>query len=178
MLRDSTRRKIHFGTPNALLVEDCPRLQKTIGRQLSLLGFHVDSAHHYDAAICHLMRFKPELICVDVGLPVKSGHELCEAIRGPLGLVSVPILVMSDSGHAQDMAFAEAAGGSAFLCKPFSNRQLAECVGWLLDPMPGVRLPAHELAWPLVPLGLGLGDDLRRALRLTASGAQLATAGP
>ena len=45
----------------------------------------------------------------------------------------LPILVTSESGQPEDMAYAEAAGGNAFLHKPFSMRDLARCVQSLLE---------------------------------------------
>jgi two-component system OmpR family response regulator len=67
-------------------------------------------------------------VCIDLELPTQSGYELCEYIRGPLGLTRVPILVTSDSGLPKDMANAEEVGANAFLKKPFSMRQLAAYV--------------------------------------------------
>jgi DNA-binding response OmpR family regulator len=70
---------------------------------------------------------------VDVGLPTRSGYELCEYIRGTLGLTQVPILVTSDSGYPEDMAHAEQAGANAFLTKPFSMHQLSHNVAAMLE---------------------------------------------
>jgi two-component system chemotaxis response regulator CheY len=89
-------------------------------------------ANHYDAAVCHLAVGEPHVICIDVGLPNKSGYELCEHIRGSLRFVGLPILMTSDHGDPGDMAYAENAGANAFLHKPFSMLQLAHCIESLL----------------------------------------------
>jgi CheY-like chemotaxis protein len=146
----------------ALVVEDDPRLQKSMRKQLTRGGFSVLSAYHYDAAICHLALHKPHVVCIDVGLPSKSGYELCEYIRGPLGLKRVPIIMTSENGHSEDMAFAEAAGGNAFLRKPFSNLQLAHCVASLLDRTSSSVPPVHELA-RFAPNAIPVGN-LREAV--------------
>ncbi|MGH7298385.1 MAG: response regulator, partial [Polyangiaceae bacterium] len=65
-------------------------------------------------------------------LPTRSGYELCEYIRGPLGLAHVAILVTSHSSLAKDMANAEEAGANAFLQKPFTMHQLTRYVDALL----------------------------------------------
>jgi two-component system chemotaxis response regulator CheY len=69
----------------ALIVEDDPHLQKAMSRELERMSFHVLAANHYDAAVRHLQGCEPHVVCVDVGLPNKSGYELCEHIRGSLG---------------------------------------------------------------------------------------------
>jgi DNA-binding response OmpR family regulator len=161
----------------ALVVEDDPKLQNAMSAQLRQMGLHVLVASHYDAALCHLGVGEPQVICIDVGLPNKSGYELCEHIRGPLRLMGLPILMTGDHGGPGEMAYAEDAGANAFLPKPFSMSQLAQCIESLLDviavpeptrfelPAPGVgsiqaatrgharalaiRPPTPDAFWPL-----------------------------
>lgn len=116
----------------ALIVEDDPVLQDAMVHQLQKMSFDVAVASHYDDAVHHLATRVPHLVCIDLGLPTRSGYDLCEHIRGPLGLAEVPILVMSGSCFAKDMANAEEAGANAFLKKPFAMRQLAGYVEALL----------------------------------------------
>ena len=121
----------------ALIVDDDPTVQKTMADHLGQMDFEVLSALHYDSAVHLLAGRIPQLVCVDVGLPVQSGYELCEYIRGPLGLTKIPILVMSRSYFPDDQANAEEAGANAFLKKPFSKHQLTGCINALLaDPNP------------------------------------------
>lgn len=117
----------------ALIVEDDPALQASMSVQLTKMSFDVISAHHYGAAVEQLSEKKPQLVCVDLELPTQSGFELCEYIRGPLGLTRVPILVTSDFGFPGTMASAEEAGANAFLKKPFTMRQLESYVEALLE---------------------------------------------
>jgi DNA-binding response OmpR family regulator len=116
----------------ALIVEDDPTLQKAMTRHLERMSFEVAGTHHYAAAVGHLAARRPHLVCVGLELPTQSGYELCEYIRGPLGLTSVPILVTSHSSFAGEMASAEEAGASAFLKKPFTMGQLTKYVEALL----------------------------------------------
>lgn len=117
----------------ALIVEDDPVLQEAMVHQLQRMSFNVVAVSHYDDAVHHLTTRQPDLVCLDLGLPTRSGYELCEHIRGPLGLALVPILVTSGSCFARDMANAEEAGANAFLKKPFSMHQLVSYVEALLE---------------------------------------------
>ncbi len=139
-LLDASRR-------TALLVEDDPRLQHALSKQLAEMDFHVFAASHYDGAVRHLARLEPQVVCIDVGLPNKSGFELCEYIRKPLGLARLPILLMSESGTSTDKAYAEEAGGNEFLHKPFSMTRFKQCVESLskgYTPSPPAPLQNHE----------------------------------
>jgi two-component system chemotaxis response regulator CheY len=114
-------------------VEDDPKLQNAMSAQLRQMDLDVLVANHYDAAVCQLAAGQPHIICIDVGLPNKSGYELCEHIRDLLRFVDLPILMTSDHGDPGEIAYAENAGANAFLQKPFSMRQLAHCIESLLN---------------------------------------------
>jgi DNA-binding response OmpR family regulator len=130
----------------ALVVEDDPKLQSAMSAQLRQMGLDVLVANHYDAAVSHLAAGEPHVICIDVGLPDKSGYELCEHIRGSLRFVGLPILMTNDHGDPGDMAYAESAGANAFLHKPFSMPQLAQCIESLLRFR---GTPTSSASWPL-----------------------------
>jgi two-component system OmpR family response regulator len=117
---DATRR-------TALIVEDDSKQQRAMSRELARMDFQVLVAGHYDAAVHLLAAREPDIACIDVGLPNKSGYELCEHIRGSLGLAG-RILMTNEYGSPQDKAYAEDAGGNVFLHKPFSMAQFTRCV--------------------------------------------------
>jgi DNA-binding response OmpR family regulator len=117
----------------ALVVEDDPTLQRAMLAQLEAEKFSVLAAYDYDTAVRHLSKSRPELVCVDLGLPSESGYEVCEHIRRQPGLISVPILVTSERSSPEDMAHAEEAGANAFLKKPFTMRRLVKYVVALLE---------------------------------------------
>ena len=122
------------GVPRTILVvEDDPVLQRAMAKGLEAAKFTVRTAIDYETAVGILKGMRPSLVCVDLALPRESGYDLCEHIRGPLGLERVPILVTSDSGFPEDMACAEQAGANAFLKKPFPPEKLIKYVLALLD---------------------------------------------
>lgn len=134
----------------ALIVEDDPRLQRAMSAQLAHMDFCVLTAGHYEGAIRHLAEREPHVVCIDIGLPTKSGYDLCEYIRGVLGCARLPILMTSEYASPQDIAYAEDAGGNAFLHKPFSMGQLVQCIESLANATPWSEPSAHELqalAW-------------------------------
>jgi DNA-binding response OmpR family regulator len=130
-------------------VEDDPALLRTMAERLEQMGFLVRWARHYEAAVSRLGEAgdAPSLVCVDLELPTRSGYDLCEVIRGDLGLARVPILVTSDSGSPKGRAHAEEAGAGAFLRKPFSMRTFAACVEALIEPAHAdeIAAPQQEL---------------------------------
>jgi CheY-like chemotaxis protein len=146
----------------AVVVEDDPRLRRAVSEELARMNLDVLSANHFDAAIRHLETRRAHIVCIDIGLPEKSGYELCEHIRGTMGLTRMPILLMSEYGTSHDKACAEHAGANAFLLKPFSISQLNSGVRSLLDQATDRSSPVHELARTFgVPSGWRRADGAR-----------------
>jgi CheY-like chemotaxis protein len=130
---DAARAQTSRTRRTVLIVEDDPGLQKVMIEHVARMDVHVLTASHYAAALAHLESGAPDLACVDIGLPTESGYELCEYIRGPLGLSRLPIMVTSEFGSPQELAYAEEAGANAFLVKPFSMPHLGASISALLD---------------------------------------------
>jgi DNA-binding response OmpR family regulator len=132
----------------ALVVEDDPTLQRAMVKHLEGAKFQVLAAFDFDAAVRHLSTLKPDIACIDLGLPSESGYELCEHIRSQPHLMWLPIFVTSERTFPEDMAHAEEAGANAFLKKPFTMSQLLHYVFALLDGPPTSQPSVRRLRLP------------------------------
>ena len=70
----------------------------------------------------------PDLVLLDLNLPVRSGFEVLEWLRRQPGLGAIPVVVFSSSGRAEDREKARSLGASDYLLKPASSQQLVEIV--------------------------------------------------
>jgi two-component system cell cycle response regulator DivK len=75
---------------------------------------------------------KPDLILMDMQLPVLDGYEVTRRIKAQPSLRDVPIIAVTSYALAGDEAKARAAGCDAYISKPFSPRQLLAKVRELL----------------------------------------------
>jgi len=66
----------------------------------------------------------PDLMLLDLKMPRMSGIEVLEAVRGHSLLKRLPIIVLSVSDRAKDIALALEAGANSVLTKPKSSREL------------------------------------------------------
>ncbi len=69
-----------------------------------------------------------ELFLVDINMPHMDGLEFLRRLRGELGVVETPAIVISTEGEDVDREAALAAGANAFLQKPWKPAQLLELV--------------------------------------------------
>ncbi len=105
-----------------LLVEDDPKLGKTIQSELNANGFTTDLA--FDGKVAESLFYKNEyrLILLDINLPHKNGWELCKEFRG--ANPAIPIIMLTALGEIQDKMDAFNAGADDYLVKPFHLSEL------------------------------------------------------
>ncbi|MDV6332791.1 response regulator [Asticcacaulis sp. 201] len=70
----------------------------------------------------------PDLILLDLNLPMMSGHEVLAAIKGDEALRHIPVIIMSSSSAETDIAGGYANHASAYVVKPISLDSFTEVV--------------------------------------------------
>lgn len=76
---------------------------------------------------------RPELIFLDLKLPMHSGHEILEWIQGESNLTSIPVVVLSGSDEQRDHDRALKNGAQDYLVKPLSVENLQHALSYIQD---------------------------------------------
>jgi len=117
-----------------LLVEDDSDIRDIVQDVLEAEGYDVVPASHGKQALEFLNGVRnstlPDLVILDMMMPLVDGRHVLEAIRSDQSLSSVPVVVMSAITHEKP------AGAAAFLRKPFSLDTLFDAVHTLVDRTP------------------------------------------
>ncbi len=79
-------------------------------------------------ALIQIMRCKPDLILLDVGMPNLDGYELCSMLRKHSSFKQVPIVMVTGHTGFIDRAKAKLVGASGYLTKPFTRPELMKIV--------------------------------------------------
>jgi len=69
---------------------------------------------------------------LDVMLPLKSGFEVCQTVRGSTALRNIKIIMLTAKGRETEVAKGLALGADAYITKPFATRELLDTVKRLL----------------------------------------------
>jgi CheY-like chemotaxis protein len=117
---------------DVLVIEDDADARRLVSTCLARLGVRVREAATRAEALERLGEGTPDLVCLDVNLPDGNGLEICHRMRGTPHLSEVPVLVISGSAEVPDRAYAELAGATDFLAKPFRCATLQQSAADLL----------------------------------------------
>ena len=99
---------------------------------LASAGLECLEAHDGEAAVSAAMQHRPDLIMMDVQLPVLDGYEAIRRIQADRGLEHIPIIAVTSYALSGDEEKAMAAGCDRYVTKPFSPRQLLATIRELL----------------------------------------------
>ena len=107
-----------------LIVEDQADNRAILRDLLSNAGYDLIEATNGEEGITLAESKRPDLIVMDVQLPVVDGYEATRRIKSNAALRSIPIIAVTSYALSGDEAKARAAGCDAYVAKPFSPRQL------------------------------------------------------
>jgi putative two-component system response regulator len=153
------------GWMRVLLVDDEPAVRELLRVTLESSEVRIAEAATAEQAEEQVARLAPDVIVLDLGLPGRSGEELCRRLKGQEQTRAIPILVLTgaDPEVAKE---AEQAGAEALLRKPFSPLELltvlerltGQGAGLLRQPRPASSVGQDEV--------LFYARDLRHLLEL------------
>jgi len=91
-------------------------------------GFSVVIAGDGEAAISLAHSESPDLILLDVMLPVMDGFTVCRKLKESEEFRNTPILMFTAKGLSSDMEEGEAVGADEYIVKPFSGKALVATI--------------------------------------------------
>ena len=111
-------------TKRILVVEDQEDNRQILRDLLSNAGFEMIEAEDGQQALTQAAKHKPDLILMDIQLPLLDGYEATRRIKADPALNAIPIIVVTSYALSGDEEKAHAAGCDAYVAKPFSPRAL------------------------------------------------------
>jgi two-component system, cell cycle response regulator DivK len=125
--------------PKILLVEDNEPSRDALGRRLQRRGYEVVPAVDGQQAVSAAREVKPDLILMDLGLPVIDGWEATRQLKADALTNRIPIIVLSAHAMTHDREQALDAGADDFDSKPIHFERLIEKIEDILGHVAPVR---------------------------------------
>jgi two-component system, chemotaxis family, response regulator PixG len=109
-------------------IDDSPAMLQTIERFLGSENLSLFLIQESVKALIEMMRIKPDLILLDVGMPKVDGYELCRLLRKHPAFKTTPIIMVTGNTGLIDRAKAKLAGTTDYMTKPFTQSELSKMV--------------------------------------------------
>lgn len=119
---------------SVLVVDDEANIVLSLEFLLKRAGYDVRVARNGEEAVKAVAERVPDLIVLDVMMPILDGYHVCETIRADPNLRSVRILMLTAKSRDVEREKALALGADDYITKPFSTRDLVERVKTILGP--------------------------------------------
>ena len=107
-----------------LVVEDQEDNRQIVRDLLTANDYEMTEAENGQEALAAVAKDRPDLILMDIQLPVMDGYETTRRIKADPSLSSIPVIAVTSHTLSGDEEKARAAGCNDFVPKPYSPRQL------------------------------------------------------
>ena len=115
-----------------LVVDDEPHVVELVAFNLRREGYSVVSANNGAAALVAVRQEKPDLIILDVMMPIMDGIQVAETLKADEDTRDIPVVMLTAKAQDSDILEGLVAGAEVYLPKPFSPLELSRVVKSLL----------------------------------------------
>jgi DNA-binding response OmpR family regulator len=123
-----------------LVIDDDPALAEVVARYLEREGFQVAVATDGAAGLALALETLPDLVVLDLMLPVLDGLEVCRRLRQT---APIPVVMLTARGEENDRIAGLELGADDYVTKPFSPRELTARVKAVLRRAAGGVNPSE-----------------------------------
>jgi DNA-binding response OmpR family regulator len=116
-----------------LIADDEPSIVAAVEFLLQRNGYEVHVARDGDEALKLVEACSPDLVLLDVMMPLRSGYEVCKRIRERPAWRHIKIIMLSAKGRDAEVTKGLAIGADLYVTKPFSTRDLMDKISTLLE---------------------------------------------
>lgn len=107
-----------------LVVEDTEDNRRIMRDLLSSAGYDLIEAQDGEEGVAMAQKHRPDLILMDIQLPVLDGYQATRRIKADPALAHIPIIAVTSYALSGDEAKTREAGCDGYVAKPFSPREL------------------------------------------------------
>jgi len=138
-----------------MIVEDEPEIAELIKDYLEIERYEVIICRDGEEALRVFSRFHPQLVILDIMLPLLDGMEVCRSIRAES---DIPVIMLSAKKRDSDKILGLGLGADDYVVKPFSPSEIVARVKAQLRRFNGLTVPAKQPDKVVYP---GLELDLK-----------------
>jgi len=116
-----------------LIVDDEPDVLMLTSLRLEKYGYEVITAVNGKDAFNSILRNEPDLVLLDLIMPITYGSEVCKRIKKDEKLKHIPIILYTAYGEVMTYEKARSFGADDYIAKPFDTEELLNKIKRLLS---------------------------------------------
>lgn len=110
--------------PTIVHIDDSPIEGKVMGAILGELNCNFTQVNNAMLAVANLLKMRPDLIFLDLNMPIVNGYEICAQLRRVDMFKTTPIIIMTANDGLVDRVRAKIAGATDFVSKPIDRDKI------------------------------------------------------
>ena len=111
-----------------LVVDDDPTLTTLVSKCLETNGYKVTAVTEAADGLDYAMKNDPDLIILDVMMPVINGYNFCRLIKQEENKKDIPIILLTSRDQIKDIEIGLEMGAEAYLAKPLNTTELLRTI--------------------------------------------------
>ncbi len=111
---------------NILIADDEPDYISTIEFRLKAHGYTISTVPNGQAALDSVAKKKPDLILLDINMPILNGHETLSRLKQNPETSDIPVIMVTANYSPDDITEASSQGIEDYIAKPFDFTELTE----------------------------------------------------
>ena len=119
-------------TKRILIADDEPNIVAAVEFLLKRSGYDVHIARNGEEALRLVEECRPDLVLLDVMMPLRNGYDVCRRIRERADCRDVKIIMLSAKGRDAEVNKGLTVGADVYITKPFATRDLMDRIAELL----------------------------------------------
>ena len=116
-----------------LIADDEPHIRKLVSFTLGNRWYEVLQAEDGGQALEMARAEQPDLILLDVMMPVMTGYVVLDKLKADEHTAAIPVIMLSAKSQRTEVEEGLTRGAEQYICKPFTPRDLVQQVSELLD---------------------------------------------
>ena len=116
-----------------LVIDDETEWLRVLEVALQKAGHTVEQAANGMEGLDRARSGRPDLIIVDLRLPILDGHTVCQMLKSDQAYRQIPIIMLTASREQEDQEWAARTGADLYITKPCHLRDLFEAIARLLQ---------------------------------------------
>jgi two-component system, chemotaxis family, response regulator PixG len=124
----AAQKRVDAHKPLIVCIDDSPQICNVMEQIITKAGYRFIGVKQALQAVPTLISAKPDLVFLDIGMPIVNGYEICSQIRRVSQIKHIPVVILTGNDGIVDRVRAKVVGANAFVSKPIEIEKIHQAI--------------------------------------------------